>query len=206
MMTRLFLTIVLLGLRRGLGLGVRMMVIMLLRMLLRMLLMRFRMVLSSFRLVMVRLWQRLSVLRLMLISLPLTPRRVHRFPALILALERLLCLDRLRKPRRRGGKVVTVSLWWLCTWMLLMLDRLGLVCTLMYTGHSAYILSRCVGHEIIVLCVIRVSLSVVKLSIDISLETAPLFAQRWMNVAKCLWRGAFYLHRGRLTQIGAVSW
>lgn len=201
-MTRLFLAIVLLGLRRGLGLGVRMMLIMLLRMLL----VRLRMVLSIFRLVMVRLWQRLSVLRLMLISLPLTTRRVHRFLALILALERFLCLGRLRRPMRRGGKVVTVSLWRLCTWMQLMLDRLGLVCTLMYTGHSAYILSRCVGHEIIVFCVIRVSLSIVKLSIEIPVETAPLLAQRWMNVAKCLRRSAFYLHRGRLAQIGAVSW
>lgn len=60
-------------------------------------------------------------------------------------------------------------------------------------------------HESVVFCEIRVSLSIVKLSIEIPVETAPLLAQRWMNVAKWLRGSALYLHRGRLTRIGAVS-
>jgi hypothetical protein len=103
---------------------------------LRMLLMRVRMVLGIVRLGMVGLWQRLSVLRLMLMALSLIARRVHRFPALILALERLLCLDRLRRTMRRGGKVVVVYWWRLCNWVQLVLSRLGLVRALMCTGHS----------------------------------------------------------------------
>jgi hypothetical protein len=110
-------------------------------MLLGMLLMRVRMVLGTVRLAMVRLWQRLSVLWLMLIALPLTARRIHRFPALILVLERPLCLDWLRKTMRRGGKVAMVSLWLLVlvlwNWVLLVLDWLGLGCAFMHAGHSA---------------------------------------------------------------------
>jgi hypothetical protein len=139
-MARLFLVIVLLVL----GVRTRMTMLMMLGIgrLLGMLLMSVRMVLGIVRLVMVRLWQRLSVLWLMLIALPLTARRIHRFPALILVLERLLCLCRLRKIMRRGGKVVMVSLWLLllllvCNWVQLVLDWLGLGCAFMHTGHSA---------------------------------------------------------------------
>lgn len=129
-MTGLFLAKVLLVL------GVRTRMTML--MMLRMLLVGVRVVLGIVRLVMVRLWQGLSVLWLMLIALPLTARRIHRFPALILVLGRLLCLDWLRKIMRRNGKVAMVSLWLLllCNWVQLVLDWLGLACAFMHTGHS----------------------------------------------------------------------
>lgn len=101
--------------------------------------------------------------------------------------------------------MVMISLCQLGNWMQLVLDRLGLGCALLHTGHSASFLNRRRRYnEVVVFSVIRVSLSIIKLSIDIAIESAPLLAQRWMNVAKCLRGSSFSLHRGRLSQIYAV--